>query len=88
MNGGKGMTTVNGLREHVITSLGKLPDEALKDVATFVDYLQYRLGQRPKEVPPFRPVALGGLWRGTIIEESDLAEVRREMWNTFGERLP
>ena len=76
------MTAGNGVKEQVLTVLDTLPEEALKEVAAFVDYLQYRLG-RPTA---YKPVALGGLWAGITITNEDIAAVRREMWSSFGER--
>jgi hypothetical protein len=29
---------------------------------------------------------LGGLWKGVEFSEEDIAEARREMWGTFGEK--
>jgi len=57
------------------------------EVATFLDYLQYRLEHAPQQTP-YKPVALGGLWEGVTITDEDIAEVRREMWGNFGEREP
>jgi len=29
---------------------------------------------------------MGGLWEGMTISDEDIADVRREMWGSFGER--
>jgi hypothetical protein len=80
------MTTQNGLKQQVLTVLDTLPEEMLEEVAAFLDYLQYKLGRRPPQQTPYKPVALGGLWEGVTIADEDIAEVRREMWGGFGER--
>jgi hypothetical protein len=80
------MTTRDGLKEQVVAVLNTLPEEALAEVATFLEYLQYKLDQHPPQQPPYKPVALGGLWEGITITDEDIAEVRREMWGIFGKR--
>ncbi len=87
------MTTRVELKQQVVTILNTLPEDTLTEVATFLDYLQYRLEHHPidTDVPssqqtPYKPVALGGLWEGVTITDEDIAEVRREMWSNFGER--
>jgi hypothetical protein len=81
------MTTRDGLREQVVAVLDTLPEETLAEVATFLDYLQYKLSQHPPQQTPYKPVALGGLWEGVTITEEDIAEVRREMWGDFGKQV-
>jgi len=82
------MTARGGLKEQVVAFLDTLPEEALAEVATFLDYLQYKLDQHSPQQPPYKPVALGGLWEGVTITDEDIAEVRREMWGNLGEREP
>jgi len=82
------MTTRDGLKEQVAAVLDTLPEETLAEVASFLDYLQYKLGQHPPQQTPYKPVALGGLWEGVTITDEDIAEVRREIWGNFGEREP
>ncbi len=89
------METRVELKQQVVTILDTLPEETLTEVATFLDYLQYKLEHHPagNSVPPFqqtpyKPVALGGLWEGITITDEDIAEVRREMWSNFGEHEP
>jgi hypothetical protein len=80
------MTTRDGLKQQVVAVLDTLPEETLAEVATFLDYLQYKLEQYPPQQTPYKPVALGGLWEGVTITDEDIAEVRREMWGNFGEQ--
>jgi hypothetical protein len=81
--GEEAMTTRVGLKEQVVAVLDTLPEETLAEVATFLEYLQYRLEHAPQQTP-YKPVALGGLWEGVTIIDEDIAEVRREMWGNFG----
>ena len=86
------MTTRIELKKQVVTVLDELPDETLVEVARFLDYLQYKLKHYPldtavppSEQTPYRPVPLGGLWKGVTITDEDITEARREMWGNFGE---
>ena len=81
------MTTRARLKEQVVTVLDTLPEETLAEVATFLDYLQYKIDQYSPPQTPYKPVALGGLWKGVTITDEDIAEVRREMWSDFGEQV-
>jgi hypothetical protein len=78
------MTTRVGLKEQVVAVLDTLPEEALAEVASFLDYLQYKLDQHPPQQTPYKPVALGSLWEGVTITDEDITKVRREMWGDLG----
>ncbi|MFQ5855426.1 MAG: hypothetical protein ACE5LU_07275 [Anaerolineae bacterium] len=80
------MVTQDGLKQQVVAVLDTLPEDALEELAGFLDYLQYKLAQRPAQQTPYTPVALGGLWEGVTITDEDITEVRRDMWASFGER--
>jgi hypothetical protein len=80
------MAAWNGTKQQVLAILDTLPEETLKEVIEFLDYLQYKLEQRAPRQTPYEPVALGGLWEGVTISDEDIAEVRREMWGDFGGR--
>ena len=77
------MSTANGLKKQISQTIETLPESSLMEVATFLEYLQYResLGRR-RPATPYTPVALGGLWQGVTITDEDIDEVRREMMNT------
>lgn len=76
------MTTENGLKERINSTIEALPESSLVEVATFLEYLQYRQAtEKLSSSPPYTPVALGGLWSGVEITEDDIEEIRREMYN-------
>jgi hypothetical protein len=78
------MTTPATLKRQLTQVLEALPEEALPEVALFLDYLQYKTKHRAPQATPYKPIALGGLWAGRVITDEDIAEVRREMWANFG----
>ena len=80
-------TTRGTLKQEVIAMLDTLPDDALADVAKFVDYQRHKHGL-PERSTPYIPVALGGLWKGIEISDEDIAEARREMWGRFMDPEP
>ena len=77
--------TETGVKERIVAELNQLPEEALREVAMFVEYQRYKINQE-QEDPPHKPIALGGLWKGVKITEEDIAEARKEMWGNFGDR--
>ncbi len=80
------MTTQEQIKQRIITLLETLPTERLEEVAHFVASLRTR--PTPRQ-PIYTPVALGGLWAGVAVAESDIAEIRKEIWGGgFGEREP
>ncbi len=81
------MSTANGLKKRINKTIESLPESTLVEVATFLEYLEYREspGNRA-QTTPYTPIALGGLWQGAVISDEDIEEVRREMWSKFGER--
>ncbi len=68
------------LKQTILTSIENIPPEGLKEVAAFLEYLHYRFQKQQIEVPKYKPIALGGLWKGTKISEVDIEEIREEMW--------
>jgi len=59
----------------------------------YATLIQYKLEHPPagmvvpsSQQTPYKPVALGGVWEGVTITDGDIAEVRHEMWDNFGER--
>ena len=72
-------------KQRLHEAIDALPAEALVEVASFVEYQQYKLGHT-KAGPPYEATALGGLWKDLGLTPEDLDEARREMWPGFGER--
>jgi hypothetical protein len=78
----------NDLKQQLIEALEALPEEALGEVALFLDYQRYKFEQQPSGTTPYRPVSLGGLWKDKHINDADIADVRREMWGRFADHVP
>ena len=76
------MTTKDDLKRQIIVSLDALPEDALPEVATFLEFLHYKIGPRSAQRPFYKPIALRGLWRGVKISDEDIADARREMWES------
>jgi hypothetical protein len=76
------------LKLHVLEMLENLPEESLVEVATFLDYQQYKLGKQRAVAATYRPIPLGGLWRGARVGDDEIADVRREMWARFAAHEP
>ena len=85
-----GTTTQSDVKLRLLEAIETLAEEALVEVAAFVEYQRYKLEHREVETgqedPPFEPAALGGLWEGVHITEADIAEARKDMWSNFGDR--
>jgi hypothetical protein len=79
------VTTQEQIKRQIITLLDTLPAERLEEVADFVEFLRTR---HAAPQPMYVPVALGGLWSGVAVDDADIAEVRKEIWGSFGEREP
>lgn len=73
------------MKQHVLALLDTLPDESLFEVAAFLDFQQYK---QDKQRASYRPVTLDGLWRGMRIDDEEIADVRREMWDRFATPEP
>ena len=73
------MIAQQDLKQHIVETLDTLPEEMLQEVATYLEYLDYKLKKQPPRTTPYQPVALGGLWEGITIDDTDIADVRREM---------
>jgi len=77
-------------KERVIALLDDLPDAALTEVVSFVEYQRYKL-EHPDLVnasPKPVPVKLGGLLAGSNITPEDIANIRAEMWDGISDRIP
>ncbi|HMO57942.1 MAG TPA: hypothetical protein PKC19_11320 [Roseiflexaceae bacterium] len=79
------MTAQEQMKRQIITLLDTLPAERLEEVTDFVAFLRTR---HALHQPVYTPVALGGLWFGESADETDIAEIRQEIWGSFGEQEP
>jgi hypothetical protein len=76
------------MKRYVLELLENLPEESLAEVVTFLDYQRYKFGKQLEDAAPYRPIPLGGLWRGARIGDDEIADVRREMWARFAAPEP
>ncbi len=67
-------------REQLLDLIRRLPEEKLPKAEELLRTLE-------EPGPPYKPVPLGGVLKGYVITEADIAEARREMWGNFGERI-
>ncbi len=75
-------------KERAIALLNELPDAAIAEVVSFLEYQRYKLRHedaRPDRTTRYLPTAMGGLEKGTRITADDIAEARREMWGKFSD---
>lgn len=77
------MTTHEPTKQQIITALDTLPAGCPQEVADFVALLQTRYMPRQ---PLHTLVVLNGLWSSESTDETDIAEVRTEIWGSFGKR--
>ena len=69
-------------KQIIIDELEALPPETLPELKAFMEFLRFKA-----EKGTNRFIKLGGLWEGLpLVDEADIAEARREMWGSFGER--
>ncbi len=72
-------------KESIIAALETLPEDAVQELATFIEFLQFKAVQKESHSRPYRPLKLGGVWEGVVLDEDDFREMRREMWQTLGD---
>jgi hypothetical protein len=78
---------VETLKTKITTALDALPAETLELLLEFVRLLQDKTEQKTTPQQP-HIITLGGLWAGSPeITADDIAEIRREMWADFGEKV-
>jgi len=77
------MSIVN--RTDLYRLIDELPESGLAEVAHFLEFMRFKLKEETGSLTPYVPVALGGLWRELTITDDDIAAVRQEMWQSFGE---
>lgn len=77
-----------GTKERAIALLDELPETALAEIVSFLEYQRYKIANHDDPTPPkprFRPTPMGGLWKDVEITSEDIAEARREMWGRFAD---
>lgn len=79
------MATREDLKKRVLTALDTVPEDVLEEVAAYLEHRQSGYGSYPPDEPPYKPVALGGLWEGFRISDEDVSDVRREMWGRLAD---
>lgn len=69
-------------KKEIMKEIEALSPESLLELQSFMEFLRFKAERGEK-----RLIKLGGLWEGLPpVDESDIAQVRREMWGDFGER--
>jgi hypothetical protein len=81
-----GMSSTVNAKQKIMLSLDKLPPEGLQEVVNFLEYMRFKFQNMSQTATPYKPIALGGLWKGETIDEKDIQEVRKEMWQNFEKR--
>lgn len=81
-----GMSSTVNVKEKILLSLDSLPPEGLQEVVNFLEYMRFKFQDMSKKSPQYKPIALGGLWKEEIINEKDIQEVRKEMWQNLENR--
>lgn len=76
----------HALKQRIIGSLNNLPPEGLQEVETFLNYIRFKFQKASTTSTPYRPIALGGLWKNETIDDKDIDEVREEMWRSMEKR--
>ena len=76
------------LKQQIMATVERLPEDALKEVVAFLEDFENRQSSDKVLQPRYLPVALGGLWKGAVINDEDIAEARREMWGKYTEGEP
>lgn len=74
-------------RKQLHSLIDALPESTLIEAQTWLQTLSQRRRSNGGTSTPFVPVALGGLWKGEIIDEEDILAVRQEMTASFLEGL-
>lgn len=78
----------SGLVDTICEQARKLPPDSLRDLAKYVEFLQYKADSDKTEKATTDIkliVKLGGILKGVDVSPEALAEARRELWHGFGE---
>jgi hypothetical protein len=80
------MSSSVNVKQKIMLSLASLPPEGLQEVVNFLEYMRFKFQNMSPSSTPYKPIALGGLWKGESIDEKDIREVRNEMWQSLEKR--
>ncbi len=75
-----------GIMEKTITleaTLELVKQLSLVDKVRLIEQIAPQIEKELTNIQPKPRKSLRGIWRGTDISESDINEVRKEMWNNF-----
>jgi hypothetical protein len=70
-------------RKQLYNLIDTLPDSTLVEVQSWLQSFSHRHRSNGGTSTPFVPVALGGLWKDVLIDDEDIAAVRRDMTEDF-----
>jgi len=76
----------DNLKQKIMLSVDNLPPDGLKEVLNFLDYICFKFQEKSQTQTPYQPVTLGGLWKEEIVNDKDIDDVRREMWQSMENR--
>jgi hypothetical protein len=80
------MSTVAMTYQDIYQQIAELPQESLVELAKFIEFLRFKMGESATETKaekPLRIIKLGGLLKGYDFSPEFIAEARREMWGNF-----
>ena len=81
-----GMSSTVNVKQKIMLSLDRLPPEGLREVLNFLEYMRFKFQNVSKTSTQYKPIALGGLWKGETIDEKGIREIRGEMWQSLEKR--
>lgn len=79
------MTIPEQKKQRIMSLLDTLSEERLEEVADFVEFLYAKHAARQNQ---YTPVTLGGLWADVMIDDTDIAAIRKELWGVLEDRTP
>ena len=70
-----------------MVSLDTLPPESLQEIINLLDYIRFKFQKKNQTSTPYKPIALGGLWKDEHIDDKDIDEVRRSILEKAGNKM-
>jgi hypothetical protein len=71
-------------KELILKEIEEIPESYWEEVLSLVQTIK-KITQLKKEKEEYSG-GLGGLWKGVEFSEEDIADARKEMWGSLGER--